>query len=128
MKTMKKDEKSTDLKLSPSELKEIEFRITAALNKLYDEAPFYYHFLKYLPKKFDHKLQYPAAVSMDIHSKRIKLLISPEKTKDHNVHDFVGVLQHESLHLCYEHLIDEKYRKKATAMKFNQACDYIIND
>ena len=115
-------------KLSSKELNEIEFKVTAALNKLYDQSPFYYHFLKFLPKQFDTKLGYAAAVVMNMTSKKIRLLINPERTEAFTVADFAGLLQHESLHLCFEHLLDPKSKKRSVAMNFNKACDYLIND
>ena len=118
----------TKPKLSSKELNEVEFKITAALNVLYDKSPFYYHFLKFLPKKFDTKLGYAAAVAMHKTSKQIKLVINPERTQEYSVTDFVGLLQHESLHLCFEHLLDPKSKKRNIAMNFNKSCDYLIND
>src|SRR5271166_5589057 len=115
-------------KLSSKELNEVEFKITAALNKLYDQSPFYYHFLKYLPKKFDIKMPFHAAVAMNKMSKRIHLAINPDMCKEYTVSDFAGLLQHESLHLCYEHLLDPKSKKRSIAMNFNKSCDYLIND
>jgi predicted metal-dependent peptidase len=124
---VKQDEKVSNL--STKELSEVEFRITAALNKLYDHSPFYYHFLRFLPKKFDHKFGYQAAVVMNKLTRRIHLAINPVRCKDYSVNDFVGLLQHESLHLCYEHLLDPKSKgKRSRAMNFNKACDYLIND
>ena len=114
-------------KLSHSELREIEFKVAAALNRLYDNSPFYYYFLQRVPKQFDMKLPHDAAIAMDPKTRRIRLVINPERTKGHGVNDFSELLQHESLHICYEHLIDQKYTKRATAMNFNKACDYILN-
>ncbi len=115
-------------KLTSKELNDLEFKITAALNRLYDQSPFYYHFLKNLPKKFDFNTDYKAYVAMDPRSKRIHLAISPYKTRNFTVADYCILLQHETLHVCLEHLKDDKYKHQSSAIKFNQACDYIIND
>jgi predicted metal-dependent peptidase len=120
--------KENETKLTPEEIRDIEYRITAALNRLYDESPFYYHFLAKLPKKFDFKLPAVGAVAMERVSKRIKLLINPNKTDYFNVADFKALLQHESLHICFEHLLDEKIKTRRTAMDCNRAQDYVIND
>jgi predicted metal-dependent peptidase len=115
-------------KLTRRELKEIEFRVVAALSKLYETAPFYYHFLKQIPKSFDHKMEYAAGVLMDKRSRRVRLVINPEKVKNHSVNDFCILLQHESLHVAFGHLLDSKIKRSSTAMSFNRACDYFIND
>lgn len=125
---MSNKKKVPDSKLTTEEIREIEYKVTAGLNRLYDDAPWYYHFLAHLPKKFDFKLKAVGAVAMERLSKRIKLLLNPDRTDFYNVADFVGLLQHESLHLCFEHLIDDKSKSQRTAMDFNRACDYIIND
>jgi predicted metal-dependent peptidase len=110
---------------SSTDKQSFDLKLARALRSMLQTKPLYYFILSKVEKIYDPTFKAPAAVSLNRKTMKIKLILNPLFMKDFTADDLKILLEHEALHLAFNHLFSaRKYSQKL----LNQAMDYIIND
>ncbi|MBX2986818.1 MAG: hypothetical protein KF802_02875 [Bdellovibrionaceae bacterium] len=112
---------------TPSYQEQYEFLFARAMNALMAEAPFYYAVFQRIDRFHSEYLDCAACVGFNSRQNRIEMWFNPKILHKLPEDDFIAVIEHELLHVCFNHLNIQREQKFDRHI-YNIACDYIIND